>query len=179
MPMIQVPIDDASDDQLFAFAENMGLTPGSTERPHVLSALQEAAWIQPFILVSEETILAEDQDERPQIAVHSRMEGGAGADDPKVIVLIQKTTLPGGRDPVPVSVNGRAFVVQRDMNVEMPYRFYLALASAVRAEVHQDELTFERYETNFTNYPLEVLERPTNQQIREWHARVDNELMPA
>lgn len=178
MPMIQVPIDDASDDQLFVFAENMGLAPGSTERPHVLATLA-AAWTQPFILVAEETILAEDQKERPQITVHSRMEGGAGADDPKVIVSVQQTTLPGGRDPVPVSVNGRAFVVQREMNVEMPYRFYLALAAAVRSEVHQDEVTFERYETNFTNYPLQVHELPSRQEIREWHARVDNELMPA
>lgn len=178
MPMIQIPIEDASDEQLFVFTETMGLAPGDTDRNHVLATLQ-VAWDKPFILVAEETVFPEDQFQQPELTIHGRMEGGAGDDDPKVVVMIQQTTLPGGRDPVPVSVNGVARVVQRNMNVELPYRFYLALASAMRAEVHQDEITFETFETDFTNYPLQVLRPASLEAIRDWHRRVDNVLMPA
>lgn len=50
----------------------------------------------------------------------------------KVRILIETQEIPGGDQPVPVSVNGRAMLIPRGKEVDVPVHFVEALKNAVR-----------------------------------------------
>lgn len=177
--MIQLPIEQASDEQLLAYAESLDLTPKDKKRATLLALLAGPAWGKPFILVAKPP---EQSDDQRAIVVHEadqRLEGGIGSDDPKVLLTIGKTQQPGGAHPASVSHNGKAMVIQRGIKVEVPYRYYLALLDARCADVQQDPNTKEITESEITNYPLQVHAMPSQEEIAAWFKRTENELMPA
>ncbi len=65
-------------------------------------------------------------------------ELGEDGEPPPVIVHIGITDKPGGDQDVQLSVNGRACLVRRGEDVEIPYMYYEVLKNAV--EVHRDAL---------------------------------------
>jgi hypothetical protein len=179
------PITEASDQQLRDFCEMQQLDVSDCKSRAELMAVLGPAWEHDYI-----TVLAEpefDEDERAAMAEQVqgvdgsviKLAGGIGANDPKVRLSIGQTPLPGGKDPVPVGVNGKTLVIQRNMEVEVPYRFYLALQAAIREEVTQDEKTGELHVSTITNYPMQVKALPSEEEIAAWHKRTDNEAMPA
>jgi hypothetical protein len=183
MKMKQIKLDEATDEQLADFAESMQLELDSRERSHVLAKIG-VAWEKDYVLAPDFDQMIDDMDGEMVQAqqanrIVSRLEGGIGQNDPKFIIKIGSTEQPGGKDPVPVSVNGRAVVIQRNKEIEIPARYYYALQHAKRSSVEQDEKTYEITETEFSNYPVETVQMPSRAELAEWHARVDRELMPA
>lgn len=176
----QKKIIQASDAELRDFAEltlQLDLA-GATNR-HDIEAKIKSTWPQDFILVevSDMPDVAEDQDDSARAQARQRVGGLRYQDDPKCLVLISATELPGGKDPVPVGCNGDIVVLQRGMEIELPYRFLGVLLDAVRISVSQDPKTLEFSYSKFTNYPLQVLERPSKQEIAEFKARTQNEVL--
>lgn len=175
----KIPLADATDDQLRDFAEltlQLDVT-GTSDRSNLLSLIQ-TAWPQDFLMAEE---AAEASDEQTQkIAPHAdRIAGGIGDNDPKVILVVREDDKPGGKEPVALGVNGRTIVLQRNVRVEVPYRFYLNLRDAAYGSVVQDPVTKEAVETQSPRYNIVVESLPTPAEIAEWHARVDDLVMPA
>lgn len=127
----KIPIEEATVEQLRAFASAyLGLDiHGSTKEENVRARVAKA-WGKPEILVpdagEDETVVARGgQPPHPVTAAHQPPDKG------KVRLIIQRTDDSGGNDPVFVSVNGRAMLVPRGKEVEIPYRYFRALEKAV------------------------------------------------
>lgn len=168
-------IDQASDQELRDFAELVLQleVPATAQRFDVL-ALITPAWPADYIYVDAAEIEEFEQAQDESVRAEARIKLAVSAayqDDPKWLVKITSTELIGGRDPVSVGVNGRPVVIQRGMEVEVPHRFIEALRLAVRESVTQDPRTGDFHRTNFTNYPLEILERPSRAEIDAWFER--------
>lgn len=183
MQMKKKLIEQASDAELQEFAELTLQLPeaaGAKTRAEVL-ALIGPAWAQDYIFVeaAEMTDADETQSDEVRAAAQVKLTGGPGRDDPKWLIRIAATELPGGKDPVPVGVNGHAVVIQRNMEAEVPHRYVVALQNAIRTAVHQDQKTREFSYSNFTNYPIEIIQRPSRAEIEEWHERTKDQFAPA
>lgn len=186
----QIPIATATDDQLVDYAERtLQLDIEQlTTRGQIIAAIGNA-WPNDWIMVDatpedEEHVFGEGQDELVETDVQQRLTGSAGQDDPVVIVTIGQTEQPGGRDPVPIGHNGNTIIVQRGLKAAMPYRFFLNLQNAVRhlidaVPIEGQPGKYNLVESEVSNYPIAIVHQmPTVAEIREWHARVDNLLMP-
>jgi hypothetical protein len=178
--MMKKLIVDASDAELKDFAEVTLVldVPERTTRADLM-ALIGPAWPAPHIFVE-----AADVDEREDVQTDEaravarvRLNVGGASEDPKWLIRIANTELPGGRDPVPVGVNGRHVVIQRGVEVEVPHRYIEAIQNAVRISVTQDQRTQEMHTTSFSNYPLEIIERPSKADIAAWFERTKNLLL--
>ncbi len=55
-----------------------------------------------------------------------------------VVLMIHLQDKPGGKEPVPIGVNGRAMLVPRGEDVKIPYAYYEVLSKAI--ETHYDPL---------------------------------------
>lgn len=165
-------IEKASDVELLEFAElTLQLPDAKTASDRAtLLGLIRSTWPNDYIFVDSAATPEADEAQADDVRAMARIKLGedAPADEPRWIIKISATELPGGKDPVPVGVNGRAVVIQRDMEAEVPHRYVEALQHAVRTAVTQDQRTHEFHYTNFTNYPLEVIERPTRAEIEAW-----------
>lgn len=189
MSLKQIPIAKASDEQLAEYAavtlqldvENL------STRQEVIAAIG-LSWPNDWITVEatllEEQLVREDQAGRVVTEPQQRLRGSSGADDPKVIITIGQTEQPGGRDPVPVGVNGHTLVIQRGLSAEMPYRYFLALQNAMHTNydavpVDGQPGKYTLIESEVSNYPITLIQQmPSPAEIREWHERVDHLVMP-
>lgn len=185
--MVNTPLAQASDEEIRDFCEVMQLDVSKAKSRAGLLGVLGSAWDKDYIpttavqaIQADEELEAKAQQTDAVVPVATqRVSGGPGANDPIVVLKIQKTSLPGGRDPVPVSVNGVAKVIQRELVAQVPYRFYLALQDALREEVTQDFETGDLRTDEVTNYPMQVMAMPSAEEIAEFHRRTDGELMPA
>ncbi len=172
------PIAKASDAELRDFAELVLQlnAEGCGTRARLL-ALIRPAWPADYIFVEAADAAAAGDGEEPQAdaarpQAQVKLAGGGGSkDDPKWLIRISATELTGGKDPVPVGVNGHIVVIQRNMEVEVPHRYIEALRNAVRVSVAQDPRTQEFTLSAFTNYPLEIIERPSRDEIEAFRER--------
>lgn len=124
--MKKVATDKASLEQLRQFAtNNLGIDVNpSFNRLAVLAQVQQV-WDKPEIDVEDEAPAARKGAAKP-----------AAKDDPKaparkVTVIIHAVDEPGGSDRVPLSVNGKAMLVERIVEQELPEHFFLVLKNAV------------------------------------------------
>ena len=122
--MKTINITEATAPQLVAFAQNTLNIEG------VSTSMAKAAIIAKIKAVGydSDTILVEDS------APKTVTPAGAGdvSERKMVKVIIQSSDAPGGQDPVPVSVNGSAMLIPRDVEAEIPFEYYEALRNAVR-----------------------------------------------
>lgn len=181
--MKRLATDDATDEQIAEFIELNGIEVEKGATRATLLALHSSFTDNPWILVPD---LPEDinaammaQADAVSAPAQQRLEGGIGDNDPTIRVTVSSTSMPGGKHPVPVGVNGRVVVIQRDKSVDLPMRYYYALENAVAAEVSQVEGTNERVETSIKNYPVSVQEWPDKSDVIAWRAKVDDVWMPA
>lgn len=174
----QLPISEATDAQIFDFVEAMQLNPTTRDR-NALLGLLAPAWSNTFILVPDDSgapaTAQSEVDQLVQVQPQARQYGNEtpGASDPKVELTIGYTEMPGGKDMVPVQVNGRNLILPRNVRVSIPYRFFLALEQAQRGEVSQDEKSREISEVQVTNYPLNIHRRPSDEEIARFHRETD------
>ena len=85
------------------------------------------------------------------------------------------TDMVGGKHPAHPCVNGRQLVMQRNMLIEAPYAFYLALKNARTGAPYEIENGLGRAPdigfSEVTNYPLTDEQLPSKEEIAAWHAR--------
>lgn len=186
MAIKKIPISDATDEQLRDFAEMQQLDVSGAKTRSALMALIGPIWEHDYIPVSVTEATVDEGGEPVELEQTQRVhrpvgsvQGGAGASDPMVRLRIGYTTYPGGRDPVPVGVNGHTVVIQRNIDADVPYRFYHALLNAIRQEVDQTPETGEITVTDVTNYPLTIISMPGTAEIRAWEQETSRELLPA
>jgi hypothetical protein len=169
----QLPLAEASERQIRDYAETMQLDLSDAHSETDVLAVLGAAWPFSWIPVADAPDDGGDGDQGEAALPEPQQEilvGGIGSNDPKVRLRLGETELPGGKEPAVIAVNGRTVVIQRKLVVDLPYRFYLAMRNAVR------ELVF----SEVTNFPvLEIIAMPTADEIKRWHERTDNEIMPA
>jgi len=177
---IKLPIEEASDDQLRQFAKLvLALDETKLGNRQTMLGLIQSAWPQDFITQQVEVDAmgqVQDQSVTQEILPQQRLRGSIDEDEPRVTVRIMQTEMPGGRDPVPIGVNGVTVVAQRNMDVSMPYRFYLALLNAVRTVVDQipdpnNPRMRETIEIQVTNYPITVIKGADPDQVARWFER--------
>lgn len=166
-----IPIEEASDDQLRSFAANiLQLELGDDVRSRAqLLAKIDTVWKQAFVQVEELPELVLQNDATAPVVPVQQLTARY-ADDPKVELTIGNTSYPGGKEPVPVSVNGSPnLVIQRERRVALPYRFYLALLEAHEVQTIQEGK--ELVETRITNYPVQIHKLPSDEEVAAWHER--------
>lgn len=167
-------IDDAPYDKLLEFAQTLNLDPaprrGITSSAD-LRALVKAATGSELVALPDEApadmTVAAQLSTNPDLAHYKN--------DPKVKVNIASDEMNGGSHPFPIGCNGMPIWVRRDEDVEIPYRFYLALNNAVEKdfETYTDPVTgmlkervFERQAIRFT-----VRSMPSDEEIAAFHER--------
>lgn len=126
------------------------------------------------------TIVNVDQDDGVQVSDAppadqvvgdgTALRGTSASRDPKVKITIPETDGPGGKRGVFVSVNGVAMIVPRGKPVDIPYRYYLVLANAVKTVHEQDEETQEIISTDVPSYPMGVNLMPPQAEIDAYYA---------
>jgi hypothetical protein len=178
--MKRILLNDATDTQLRDFAANtlqLDVSAANT-RPAVLGLITQA-WPNDYIIDLGTVPDGANADQAQPARSRSAADLGASVyDDPIVRLKIRQTDQPGGRDPVPVGVNGDVRVIQRDLEADVPFRFFEALNRSERVIVTQnidvkfgDPAYGDILENRITNYPIEVIERPSTAEIEAWRER--------
>lgn len=167
--MTRIPIAAATDEQLREYCDVQQLELAENTRSAMVAALGVIG--HDHILVAEDDVPTQGQAASAAPTPQMAVPAGAGSDDPIWLIEIGETEMPGGKDPVPVSVNGRALVLQRNMRIPLPHRYKIALDHAVRESVDQDMRTSEITTSKVRNYPFQILERPSEAEIAAWHRR--------
>lgn len=173
-------INDATPDELRAYAvQFLGIPVEDTSDAEVLAKVR-AANEGDTIFVAEEAETT-DQTGTPPAPVGEGLglQGTLGRNDPKV----QLTLHAEDRDGVvnnrhkEVGVNGRVWLLKRGESITIPYRVYLALEAAERNVITHDGEGNTR-EQKVKNTPYNIERMPPAEEIRAWHERVDQLVMP-
>lgn len=181
--MQKIKITDATDDQLRAFAISLQLDVADAKSRADLFAVLGPAWDQDFIMAEEEDARGEAVTPIAQVSLNTGRDDG-----PMVQFKIMQTEMPGGKHPAHPCVNGKMLVMQRNMLIEAPYAFYLALQNAIVGVMEQgpDQRSAdggtrpgELIATEVTNYPLSEVRLPPQSEIDAWHARNGPRLLAA
>ena len=98
------------------------------------------------------------------------LRGSSAAGDPMVTITIAETDSAGGKRPVFVGVNGVGMLIPRGKQVDIPYRFYLALTHAIKTTYEQDEATGEIISSDVPSYPFGVNKMPPQADIDAYTA---------
>lgn len=187
--MKQLPITEASDEQLKAFARDVQqIDQVPNERGKILAALVESGYDKDFIFVdgqaedsSDEPASAFAQIAEPSEKVHKMPAVGFGfwRNSPMVQLRILTTERPGGNEPAHPSINGSpCLVIPRGKLVEIPYDFYLVVKQAGGTKVVPGEKpTDELVKLDYVEYPLTDVVLPSKEEIAKWQAKTSgNEL---
>jgi hypothetical protein len=124
----QVAIADATGPQLRAFAgSHLGIEFGQFDKVADIRAKVRQAWDKDTIPVPEDPPAA-GATAGPGVDPE---QAAKPAKPEKVKIIIAATEEAGGDEPVQVSVNGRAMLIQRGEEVEIPYPYFEVLQNAV------------------------------------------------
>lgn len=184
----KIPLDDANRDQLFHFARAMlnldvnDKCNNATLRAKILAASPGTTHI--FVPHTMATVI----EQAPAAAAAAQVEAKASTgklsthfrDDPKVRLMVQETTELTRAKDVQVAVQGDVIIIRRGTEVDIPYRFYLALKDAVEQVARDtDEINpqtglpikewVERH-----SYPFSVFSMPSQTEIDAWNKRMSN-----
>ena len=167
-------IAEASDQELREFAElTLQLDLSAVGDRGSLLAKLAPAWPADYIFVDAAVLEAPAEEQTDDVRAQARTQLGGKKyeSDPQWLIRINATELPGGKEPVPLGHNGDHLVVQRNTEVQVPHRFIGILRDAVRVSITQDPRTQEFSRSNFTNYPFEVLDKPSRSEIEAFRER--------
>lgn len=99
--------------------------------------------------------------------------------DPKVLIEIAQTSDTRRQRDVPVHVNGDVWMIQRGVQVEVPYRVYLALLNGIEKQAvettEKNPVTGDYLKEwrSVHSYPFMVHRMPSAEEIAAWHAETD------
>lgn len=126
--MKQINILDATATQLAEFAnKNLGIEVRHTMgKAHIIAAMQTTGYDKTYILVDDET----EADPNARVAAPEPV-----AERKMVTIRIpSQPNTPGGKEPVPVGVNGKVYLIQRNMDVPVPIEVMKVLENANKTE---------------------------------------------
>lgn len=101
--------------------------------------------------------------------------------DPRIVINIPRTDDKRRTRDVTVQVNGVTFQIQREKDVAVPYRVYLALKDALeKAAVDGEEINRVTLEpikvwSDVPSYPFSVVEAPPKEEVEAWKERTSRE----
>ena len=171
----QIPIEEATKDELIQFAsENLGMEfSPKTPIGKILAGVRQAWRPDHIILYGErETPVAtvDKGADASTVKVNIRaLKGGSSEHDPKVRMFLNEAEGAGGQRAVFVSVNNVPMLIPRGEEVDVPYRYYLALKAAVSTVHEQDENTYEVLSRDVPAYPFQVIRLPTEKEMEAWN----------
>jgi hypothetical protein len=181
--MKDIPIVEASDDQLKWFTQNvLQLTDVPSDRAGLIGAIINAGHKADTIIVEGESDQSAEaptsafapQPLQPSEQVYKMPLTGFGywRNSPMVQLRIMSTDRPGGNEPAHPTVNGSpCMVIQRNRLVEIPYDFYLVLKQAGGTKVQPGEKpTDDLVRTDYLEYPLQDVVMPSREEIAKWQA---------
>lgn len=150
MSDIRIKLAEASAHQLAVFASNvLGIEcePGET-REALLAKIKPAYARTTFDLPEEDA-----QDERKPLTAAEALRTGRQM----LMIRIPSTDQVGGKEPVPVSVNGKAMYIPRDEDVPVPSEYVEALRNAkqIAYDHHPERGLINRREV--MRHPMQVI----------------------
>jgi len=187
----QIPLHEATREQLMNHAElvcgiNLGPNKANVKAETLIAKIQQAGHdhVQVAEAEADPETVAQDMAQSDQAAMQRtqsrRAVGGASSKgDPVITILIPEEDKRGGDRPVPVTVNGTTILLPRARQIDIAYRYYLALENAKQTLYDQNPETGEItsrtvYATNF-----QVIQRPPQADVDAYNAREAKEAAEA
>lgn len=186
MPIRNIPLTEATDDQKRAFATNfLNLDVAADASPDKIdSAIRQA---QPntttiFVMDSDEAMQEAAEAPNPEDVITrtedaGRSVGSLGKGDPRWIInipVIESQDGSGARD-VEVGVNGRAWQIRRGDDVSVPHRVVLALDAAMQTIVEHNMDNGDTTTREARRIGYQVIEKPSKAEIDDWFERTKDE----
>jgi|TARA_Y100000310_G_scaffold51684_1_gene47604 hypothetical protein len=171
----QVPIEEATKDDLLKFAnENLGMEFDNKVALGKIRAGIRQVWRQDHIILYGEretpVVSVEKNTDPPGLKADVRaLHGGTSKTDPKVRMFLNEAEGPGGQRAVFVSVNNVPMLIPRGEEVDVPYRYYLALKAAISTISEQDENTHDIASRDVPSFPFQVVRLPTDKEMEPWN----------
>ena len=169
-----VPWDEATLDELKMFAAQVL---GMSVHPNIGEDKLRGKIRMAYPGESITIMVLEDEDDKaadapvaPSEGDGKALRGASAAGDPMVTITIAETDSAGGKRPVFVGVNGVGMLIPRGKQVDIPYRFYLALTNAIKTTYEQDEATGEIVSSDVPSYPFGVNKMPPQAEIDAYTA---------
>lgn len=176
--MSKIPLTDGTLPQLRHFASvTLGLEiPPTANTPTILAKIKA---VQPDLTEFDAPDVIGARNEGDNTPKRADLKGQLSThynDDPKATILIPSTRDKCGDWDVPVCVNGDQVLVQRDKEVEVPYRFVNALRDALEQQIDQTPARPGQpaiiTSRMVHSYPFQLLDMPSKADIAEWSARM-------
>lgn len=187
-PVKSLNIEEATDDQRLTFARqflNLDIASDANDAT-VRAAIATANGNSPLIFVQTnedpadpETASAVEQEPEDSGPV----AGTLGQGDPRATIIIPviDTQDDSGSRDITVGVNGRAWQLMRGVPLSVPWRVVEALQNA-RGEslshVHTDDGKIVDRTSSFSRHAFAFEDQPSAAEIKAWHERTDNQLLP-
>ena len=155
MSQKKIPISEATEQQLRDFAStHLQLDIHHNAKLETVRSKVEQAWDKDEIFVDapEE---ADMSGQAPQPVLNSQQPCPPGF----VRIRIHQTEEPGGDEDVPIGVNGKINLVQREKDVTIPHEYYEALTRAIeyRYEMLPDGVNMNPVPRQIQKYPHSVI----------------------
>lgn len=182
MEMIKKSIEDATIDELKHYGQvALGVNMGSSKNRETILAKIKSVHDGKFIEVDEASQVDMsgdapiDPNAMPEdlkakggaVAIGKKFSERTGRNDPVVNLTVTADEKAGGDRHVFTSVNGVSFLIPRGEPVDVPYRYYLTLASAIKTEINQDE-NGTLIPRDIQVYPHQVNLMPPSDEIEAW-----------
>jgi hypothetical protein len=186
-----IPMAEATEAQKRTYASqflNLDLSSAVTEAD-VDAAIGRAQPNVTMIFVLDAPIAEDEQAEAAALAASPEdkpsgpgMVGSLGRGDPRAVINIPvvDTKDSSGRADVVVGVNGRAWQMQRGVDISIPWRVVEALQNArgERVEHEQNKLNpaeVDEIVTPFQRHAFSFIEKPSKDEIDAWFERTKDE----
>lgn len=194
MQYVEIPFEDATLPQLRQAAEMFGIEPSRSDNTNSLKSKVRAVFQGDKLRLPQAVPLETPQGTPPvnpaiaaeQVAAppaqNSAAPQGTGnekqtrfpmaKDDPICRVILQNQERDGKPDDKPVTLgcNGELVTINRGVEVDLPWRFFLSLKNAERISYTQVEGEEDMIETRFPAYPFSVVRFPSDDEVAAWEA---------
>jgi hypothetical protein len=183
--MKKIPITEATDQQLKAFASDQQIENVPNARGGILAALTEAGWTGDYIFADGDEGPAASA-EAPQLEPVAQYEEAGEKplemqptgfaywrNSPMVVCRVMATDRPGGNDPAhPIINSSAALIIPRGKLVKIPIDFYRVLKNAGGTKItHADDrpgLPPREIRQDYQEYPMQDVVLPSARAVAEW-----------
>lgn len=186
MSQIKIPIAEATNAQLLYYAQsilNIDVKAGANTATLVAKIEQAQPDITEISVRAEDSAkpvavaIAPESEAAPAPAIPTGIEGNHWKFDPVVRLKILPASDNFRSREVPIPVGGDLFLAKRNVEIDLPYRFYEALDHAIEMvandtdEIHPDtQLPIKEY-VDQHSYPFFVISEPSPADLAAWRAR--------
>lgn len=158
--MKQVDINQATHDELLEYGRNtLGLSLQPNTGLEKLRAKIMEASDKAYITIAEPEVPAAQVGDEPRPV--ETQQAAPGRNMVRINIAVQEDA--GGKDPVPVGVNGKIMIIPRGEDVDIPEEYFEALSHAVshKFDPNEDGDGLNPIPRKVSLYPHQVLGRFT------------------